>query len=577
MQSAGMGSSPPAGGKPWMSGQMSSGGSQEDSTGSTPANICSLLNVRFVPHPSDASRYYECVGLRFAERQCPRDCVWDQRRTACVVAAEDKTTTSGSAVTTTSSPGAGLSPCAAAGVGGNGWRVQLPYPGDRSRFIVCFDSTRYDIYQCGGGSLWLQDRQMCGTEATTTPTTTTTTTTTSPSSGMTSLCGSSSGSSSASSLYHAFPADSSRFLQCDSAGRVFVLHCGPSRVWHDGYKTCIGGGNDMTTTASTPPQDQGQGQGGRGQGNAGWWMQNRMMTTTQHRQPGRGNGGGWMWNMMISAGQQGQGHRQGQQSRDQGGGSQNTTAAEIFWIVCPLTFQYDARLGTCNGGGGRGDAGAGTAAACPASFTWNIQLHVCIQRIMTSADVGGGSSSDAAWQDSSSSSSGGQTTTNGGGKNTTSTVTPTLSKEDNPCYPPAAGFYFPFPNNSAFFVQCDLVGNAFVQPCPAGLHWNQQLLTCAAAAPYSDGGRDDDDDDDRTTHTANDTDSNGKPDGMPPVDPCSLSFNDGAVFPNPLNAAAFLQCSGGIAVIRLCPSSTVWNQRRFSCVAFAAPMQTPPQ
>jgi len=68
---------------------------------------------------------------------------------------------------------------------------------------------------------------------------------------MKSVCLAAPGSSSTWSVYHAYPLDASRFLQCDPAGHVFVLRCGADKVWNDAYKTCVGGGG---TTSS-----QGQG------------------------------------------------------------------------------------------------------------------------------------------------------------------------------------------------------------------------------------------------------------------------------------------------------------------------------
>ena len=81
-------------GKPWMSWQqqMSSDWQQQqqqdsgsqDASMSKPKDLCSLLHIRFLPHPYIASRYFECVGLQFAERKCPTDCVWNQKLSMCV-------------------------------------------------------------------------------------------------------------------------------------------------------------------------------------------------------------------------------------------------------------------------------------------------------------------------------------------------------------------------------------------------------------------------------------------------------------------------------------------------------------
>jgi len=83
-------------------------------------------------------------------------------------------------VTTTPAPDL-ANPCAS--VSGTTW-VQLPYPGDPSRFIVCYDSISFDIYQCSAGLVWMSDRQKCGggggggmMETTTLPPPTTTPTT----------------------------------------------------------------------------------------------------------------------------------------------------------------------------------------------------------------------------------------------------------------------------------------------------------------------------------------------------------------------------------------------------------------
>jgi len=140
-----------------MQGSAQGSGSQNTSA-SKPNDLCGLLHIRFLPHPYIASRYFECVGLQFAERSCPSECVWNQKLAACVKG--DRNGGNGgmvmptpAAMTTTPAP---VNPCAAAAGVGGGQRVQLPYPGDPSRFIICYNSMRYDVYKCSVGLVWIQ-------------------------------------------------------------------------------------------------------------------------------------------------------------------------------------------------------------------------------------------------------------------------------------------------------------------------------------------------------------------------------------------------------------------------------------
>jgi hypothetical protein len=152
---------------------------------------------------------------------------------------------------------------------------------------------------------------------------------------------------------------------------------------------------------------------------------------------------------------------------------------------------------------------------------------------------------------------------------------------DNPCGR-NAGFYHPYPGNQALFIQCDLTGNAFVQPCPSGLIWNQEVLTCIPPVSNTDSiffAA-------NVSRTGNETASvsgsgfftgNGSllsADVLPSssaggsglrVDPCATA-NDGTFFPHPTNPSAFLHCANRMSTVRYCPPRLVWDQNILTCV-----------
>ncbi|XP_053381096.1 uncharacterized protein LOC123552975 [Mercenaria mercenaria] len=49
----------------------------------------------------------------------------------------------------------------------------------------------------------------------------------------------------------------------------------------------------------------------------------------------------------------------------------------------------------------------------------------------------------------------------------------------------AGKLFFPYPNDAHKFIHCDVWGKPWERPCPAGMEWDQGLLTCITPSPYN--------------------------------------------------------------------------------------------
>lgn len=70
----------------------------------------------------------------------------------------------------------------------------------------------------------------------------------------------------------------------------------------------------------------------------------------------------------------------------------------------------------------------------------------------------------------------------------TNTGSNSLGGIPNPCTAAALNsghYFFPYPNTSSKFIQCNQYGQGFPVDCPAGLAWNAYLETCYKPLPAS--------------------------------------------------------------------------------------------
>jgi len=112
----------------------------------------------------------------------------------------------------------------------------------------------------------------------------------------------------------------------------------------------------------------------------------------------------------------------------------------------------------------------------------------------------------------------------------------------NPCAAGSGQTYFPVPGDAQKFVQCDILGGAYVVQCPAGQLYNAQLNACQNPAPVQPTS---------------------------PSNPCTVAnLNAGAIyFAVPQDAGKFFQCTGiNQFTIGQCPANMIWDQSRVACV-----------
>jgi len=131
--------------------------------------------------------------------------------------------------------------------------------------------------------------------------------------------------------------------------------------------------------------------------------------------------------------------------------------------------------------------------------------------------------------------------------------TPVVYDGENPCgtlnEDDEAVYFFPFPLDPTFYIQCDQTGNMFIQPCDVGELWNQDMSTCVPDMQLSSDSAVD-------IHHAADN-------------PCPGS--DWAYFPFPNNDQLFLMCVGDVAYPMACPAGSFWDDMVSTCTYTPAP------
>lgn len=114
----------------------------------------------------------------------------------------------------------------------------------------------------------------------------------------------------------------------------------------------------------------------------------------------------------------------------------------------------------------------------------------------------------------------------------------------NPCKAGQGRVYYAVPGDASKFVQCDVLGRAYVVQCPAGLVYNQATTSCQAPQPVTQA----------------------------PVvvnTPCTAqALQQGQVyFPYPGDKTKFYECTGiGQVQVLQCPNGLVWDTTRVACV-----------
>ena len=472
-------------------------------------NLCG--NGQFVEHPDDPSRYYECLRPKAVEKQCEEGAVWVQPYKMCVRMNEQATTAS-----------LGDNPCVLS------YTRYVAFPGDPYRYIECDDWWRMHVWHCPQRATWQQHQQTCVSVAQTTVTASTdsgpdpsvTTMVATDDSDTTSFC------RHLHSRYHPYKPDSTRFIQCDDFGNMYIRSCGPNKEWADEYKTCVGT-RVKTSNVSTVDVEETRPQIQQDKGMMQYMLGNREMETAARSASDDHTV------QIIQA----------------------TEHTDVMRMICPpgYTFQEgvcsmtDAAMAAMMQSAGHPD--------CGPDFHWDLTMKACMLKMNTDTMLSGVVISTPTQETPVTTSDGATVTYTG----------------PNPCLH-HDGYYFAFIPDRHYFIQCDEQRQMYIMPCPFGLEWNQYQLTCVG---MSTGAMNTDvslgelqvlsvveAESDTEVVVVEQEEADGE-DMVDTVNPCSNTHR--TYHPHPRDNNKFIMCVQQASFVMACAHGQIWDTVSLVC------------
>ncbi|XP_061179258.1 uncharacterized protein LOC133187884 [Saccostrea echinata] len=215
----------------------------------------------YYPHPSDASKFIQCDLLgRMYIIQCPQGLTYKASTSSCSTVGGGSLPTVMPATTTTQAPvpvvtsKPSSNPCSVLNI--NRGNIYFAYAFDKYRFIECDLLGNANILNCPSGLVWEQSRLSCvydiGTDnvvpnpagtgtgsGTGMGTGTGSGTGTGGTVDLTTLCAQKGSTiTTTDDLFHPYPGDKSKFIQCDLWGQANVVDCPTNLIWNEISKTC---------------------------------------------------------------------------------------------------------------------------------------------------------------------------------------------------------------------------------------------------------------------------------------------------------------------------------------------------
>lgn len=421
---------------------------------------CESRHARYMSMPGNAHMYYECVEGTPREMSCPDKQVWVNPLRKCMPLQPQP---AAQPAEPSHNPCVGLD------------SRYHPFPSDPRKYMECTTWQRVTVWECGPQQMWSQQTQSCVDQNVMTPVIIIQTPimqpqppiqppieprspAPQPSTPVRPVPRSSNPCLYSKSYYHPYPGNATLYIQCDEYGNAFIRRCGTYKVWDDFYKTCVGREN---AAGDSETRDSIGGVFIDGEGEIINVMESSGTVASEFSTSARASA-----DFPPVSGR----------SRVVVSGS-DVAVPNGNQGPCPPGTVYDAAANLCLRIAVDVSANSMTGPNCARGNVWDPAAEICIPIVDTieapgmtmlrtfessiSNDVGNRPQDDGI-----------NTVDQFTGDNTI------IYSGSNPCGSEKNVFYYPFPDNPHYYIQCDQMSNVFIQPCDIGEIWSQEILTC---------------------------------------------------------------------------------------------------